>query len=183
MKNYLNRHFLITSMFAIIFFSFISCDINNNSKEDASPCGDRLLSNLTGKGMDNYAYTNFIVNGDASVSWRVNCQNVCTAVHSTALISFTISKAPGITVQATILYGILRERPITLNKTIDWLGHYEFKAFEDFGIKDYYGESPGEFTLLLTMSFPSENSTWSADSMFVANNVLDYSLDVFYNTN
>lgn len=175
--------FLLTFLAGFILFSNQSCDLVKSKEENKSPCGKRLLSGLAGRGMDNYAYTNFIVNGNASVSWRVNCQNVCTAVHSTPSISLSISNAPGITAKAIILYGYGRERPITLNKTIDRFGNYEFEGFEDFGIKDYYGESPGEFTLLLTMSFPSYNSTWSADSMFVVNNVIDYSMDVFYSTN
>lgn len=183
MKQYQNKLFLITSVLGIIFFSFISCDVNNNSNGDDSPCGDRLYSNLIGGGMENYAYTDFIVDGNASVSWRVNCQNVCTAEHSNVRVEISVDDPSGISVEATVLYGVLRERSINLTKSIDLFGDYHFFGEDDFGIKDYYGESPGEFTLLLTMYFPSQNSTWSADSMFVANNVEDYSLDAFYNIN
>ena len=48
------------------------------------------------------------------------------------------------------------------------------KGSDRFGMKDHYGDSPGEFTLIVSMYFPSANTTWDADSIFVADNVVNF---------
>lgn len=164
------------SLFAALFI--FSCDATSSSG-DSGPCPNDGIGIVNSVGMGRYSYTNFAVNGEASVSWKVDCKDVCTAEHSTVSFQMTVRNVQGIRMEAVILYGILRERPVALSASN--LGStIEYTGSDSFGIKDYYGEGPGDFTALLTMYFPSSNSSWSADSSFVANNVITTYINAHY---
>lgn len=181
MKRSFTSFILPLLLISVICFLNLSCDLVKSKDDNESPCPNTKLEPLYGCGMQNYAYTNFIVSGTASVSWRVNCQNVCTAEHSRVKVGIDVSNNPNIRVEAIILYGIQRERKIFLKKGL-FINTYKYDGEETFGIKDYYGESPGEFTVLLTASFPSANTSWSEDSAFVANNIYCYFIESYYKT-
>lgn len=179
---------------SIIFFGFLvgiilsavlvnSCHKSSIPGEYSGPCGsEHRPSIVAGNNVDPMSkatHTNFIVNGDANVGWKIECKNVCTAQHSTVSVNISTNDLYGITIEATILYGILRERPITLSK-VNTSGLVYYSGYDDFGIKDYYGDSPGEFTLIVSMNFPSANNHWSDDSMYVSNNVTSLNLSAWY---
>ncbi len=182
MKKFPNTLLFFLILLAALSVLNSSCN-KSGTTETSEPCGaekhpDYYISN--GEAMEYAGFTNFIVNGEANVAWKISAANVCTAEHSSVRVSISVKDLPGIRIEATVLYGILRERPIQLSKTE--LGNaLQYDGSDEFGIKDYYGDSPGEFDFILTMYFPSANTHWDVDSAFVADNVLKIEMYTYYN--
>jgi len=183
MKKRSNIFSVFLTGFILSAILFNSCNKSSNPEEYSGPCGAEHKPSIeAGNNIDPMTtvnFTNFIIDGEANVGWKIECTNVCTAQHSTVDVNITVKDVYGIRIEATILYGILRERPITLSK-VHSSDLVNYEGSDDFGIKDYYGDSPGEFTLIVSMYFPSANNHWSDDSMFVSNNVADLHLSAWY---
>ena len=158
----------------------LSCDSGGNAPDDG--CGSYQIGKIQG-GIHNpgskpivplASSTNF-ANAEgtqASISWKLEHKNVCTKVHSKASISFSIRNqyADAISVNAVIWYGILKERPMNFTRSVDGTT-IELSAWDEFGIRDLYGDGPGEFYLFVDMLFPS-TGYWDSDSAFVEDNLL-----------
>ena len=184
MKMYLKSFCRLFPAVTLITLVLNSCDTLKPTDEN-NPCGSEKSPYISVDGsyvtnaMLKATFTNFIVNGEANVAWQIDCTNVCTAEHSDVSVKINVRDVPDIRIEATVLYGFLRERPITLTHT-DLGNNVLYQGSDNFGIKDYYGDSPGEFNLILTMYFPSANTNWSADSMYVSNNVIELFMIAHY---
>jgi len=104
------------------------------------------------------------------VLWSLQCDNVCTAIHSDVDVGVNLVKDAPVTVAASIWYGIMKERPIQLTKT-DLGNNEQYSGGDNFGIKDVYGGDPGMYIIDLKVSF-SSTGDYDGDIDFVNANVL-----------
>jgi hypothetical protein len=132
-------------------------------------CGQRMTPRvpLTLASLDKYHGP---VGDFTQAAWSIRVNGVCTDIHSNVEYEVRIQALAGFTVAPYVLYGLnrLRELPDDYSREE---GIHILSGSDNFGIRDVYGDGPGEWTFLLTIRFPYQGST-AADSAYIESNIV-----------
>ncbi len=154
-----------------------SCDLAGGGGDDG--CGaERITGNrISGGYVDESHFpvvpqasnTNFAneEGSQASISWKIEQKDVCTKRHSNLDALFRVREevADQVSFKVVVWYGIFKEYPLTLTRRQDG-NMVVFEGSREFGIRDVYGDGPGEFSIFADMYFPS-TGYWDTDSAYV----------------
>jgi hypothetical protein len=95
---------------------------------------------------------------------------VCATRHSNVEYEIRVEALEGFTVEAIVLYGINRLRTLPDDYSVE-NGIHVIKGSDNFGVRDVYGDEPGEWSFIVAIEFPYQGST-AADSAYIETNVL-----------
>lgn len=167
--------FILTPLVLVLNSS--SCNEDTNPVE--SNCGTKQSRTINSSGITD-VYQISVDGGSqiATATWRIHSTNVCTYEHVSFNIEVEINAAYAdtFTAQSSVLLNPLYIPQIPLTKSVNWeTGNAFYRGTGDVGLKQVFGEGPGEFTYFLELSFPSTGNT-NQDNEFIIQAIKNVSI-------
>jgi hypothetical protein len=133
---------------------------------EPDPCGQRVTPQqpLTLANLGSY----FHWDDTSEAGWVISAMGVCAHRHSNVEYELRVQALEGVSLDPFVLYGVGRIRTLPDNYSVE-NGVHVLKGSDNFGIRDYYGDEPGEWTFMVVVEFPYQGST-AADSAYIAGN-------------
>lgn len=133
---------------------------------EPDPCGQRVIPQqpLTLGNFGSY----FHWEDPSEAGWVISAMGVCAHRHSNVDYELRVQALEGVSVDPFLLYRIGRNRTLPDNYSVE-NGVHVLKGSDNFGIRDFYGDEPGEWTFMVVVEFPYQGST-AADSAYIAGN-------------
>jgi len=161
----------ILFVFLPLFFVLNSSSCSDDSNPVETNCGEKKNDLINSSGATGMHQLSVTPGQDpvATATWRIEHGSVCTYEHVSFSIEVEINAAYADTfaVESFVLLNPLYIPQIQLSKSVNYeTGNAFYRGNQDVGLKQVFGEGPGEFTFFLELSFPSTGDT-NQDTEFI----------------
>ena len=106
----------------------------------------------------------------SQASWVILVDGVCAHRHSTVEYEVRLQALAGVAVDPFVIYGVNRVRTLPDNYRVED-GIHVLSGSDNFGVRDVFGDEPGQWTFIVTVEFPYQGSG-AADSAYIHTNIV-----------
>ncbi len=138
------------------------------STTEPEMCGSRKTPQ---KSLDLQHLTHFQMLDEetATAAWGITAGSVCTHEHANVEYELSLHSLAGFEVEGVVVYGGNRIRELPQEFQSEG-GLWVYSGKDNFGVRDVFGDGPGDWTFIVVVAFPHQGSA-QADSLFLSSNI------------